>query len=299
MQDARSKTIGLRTGLIILGVIAALGLLSLLRLDAFAVQAPTEQTAASKTLEQRLTDPVTANYLEHLQSVSPAGWRTLESEAQTLIRTGASDGELADLILLSILVEAKRGAAAFKQAPIHHYDRMIDHAEAALTQLKRDSSQWCEGPHVAAYLELDDSDLIPTLIALYPYQSESYNWAIEFGTMALNAIEAGRQEPNQRRRPSSFDKLTLQQTIIMLGAEQPFLLLQVAAFSKAEGESYQDMKTAVRNMQVCDLGLLALSASDVLPEYVRANIWADLLPELFHGNMPYVIWRVNDYFYLD
>ena len=279
MQDARSKTIGLRTGLIILGVIAALGLLSLLRLDAFAVQAPTEQTAASKTLEQRLTDPVTANYLEHLQSVSPAGWRTLESEAQTLIRTGASDSELADLVL--------------------HYDQIIDHAEDALSRLKRDSSQWCEGPHVAAYLELDDSDLIPTLIALYPYQSESYNWAIEFGTMALNAIEAGRQEPNQRRRPSRFDKLTLQQTIIMLGAEQPFLLLQVAAFSKAEGESYQDMKTAVRNMQVCDLGLLALSASDVLPEYVRANIWADLLPELFHGNMPYVIWRVNDYFYLD
>ena len=38
-----------------------------------------------------------------------------------------------------------------------------------------------EGLGLAAYLEQDEDTLIPDLLTLYPYQSESYDWAMAFG----------------------------------------------------------------------------------------------------------------------
>ncbi|MEL7230916.1 MAG: hypothetical protein AAGJ85_00220 [Pseudomonadota bacterium] len=299
MQEARSKTIGLRAGLIILGLVAAIGLVSALRADSLAVQIPSEPKKVEATLSERLTDSPTQAYLARLRAVSPAGINTLETEAERRLRAGASNGELAELVLLSILVELKRGAGAFKQAPTEHYDRIIHHAEDALKRLEDEDSPWCEGPHLAAYLEQDDTELISSLIALYPYESEGYIWAMVFGTMALDAMEAGRASPVRRNRPSGFEKAWLQRTGLALGSDQIVLGLQIMAFSQSEGQGYQEMQTAIEGIDACKLGLAAVQVSNSLPEPIRATIWADLLPELFHGNMPYVIWRVNDYFYLD
>ncbi|MEM8615397.1 MAG: hypothetical protein AAGF20_00530 [Pseudomonadota bacterium] len=299
MQNARSKTTGLRTGLITLAIVAAFGLISALRAESFAVREPSSERQETVALAERLRDAQTQTYLRRLDAVSPGVSARLKTEADIRIRAGASDADLADMVLLSILMELKGSAGAFKQAPSEHYDAVIHHAGDGLQRLTREGSDWCSGPRLASYLQQNDGDLIPSLIALYPYESESYDWAIAFGILALDAIEAGREMPVRRRRPTGYDKAQLQQTGLALGSDQIILGLQIMAFSQSEGQGYQQMQTAIEGIDACKLGLAAVKVSDLLDEPVRATIWADFLPELFHGNMPYVIWRVNDYFYLD
>ncbi|MEM1391247.1 MAG: hypothetical protein AAGG45_09220 [Pseudomonadota bacterium] len=297
MRETGPKTLGLGSGLIILAIMACLGFVSAFNAEQFATQIETQPETEKTELADRLTDISTQNYLTQLKRYAPVTAERLEREADTRIRTGVTDQTLSELVLLSILMELKDGAAAFRRAPPSHYNRLIDHARQGLTRLQRENSPWCEGPQLLTYLEQDDDELIPSLIALYPYESESYNWAMEFGVLALDAIQAGRHAPINRTRPSNFDKALLQDAAITLGADQPTIALQVMAFSASEGTGYRPMKTAVQNIQACRLGLFALQTSDRLPEVVRVRVWSDLLPELFYGNTPYVIWRVNDYFY--
>ena len=297
MGETGPKTLGLGSGLVILAIVTCLGLVSAFNAEHFAIQIETQPETEKTQLADRLTDTPTQTYLTRLKRYAPVTSERLAREAETRIRAGATDQALSELVLLSILMELKDGATAFRRAPSSHYDRLINHAKQGLIRLQRENSPWCEGPQLLAYLEQDDDTLIASLIALYPYQSESYDWAMEFGIMALDAIEAGRQTPINRTRPSSFDKALLQDAAIVLGADQPTIALQVMAFSASEGTGYRPMKTAVQNIQACRLGLFALQTSDRLPEAVRMRVWSDLLPELFHGNTPYVIWRVNDYFY--
>ena len=299
MTEARSKTVGLRTGLIILGVIAAIGLALIWQPGALSRIEKTQVTVETRTLGDVLTDTATQAYLTKLRIISPGTAATLDAEAAAMIAGGQTTDALAELTLRSILTELKRGAFAFKQAPTEHYDKLIAHSATALTRLQRENSSWCTGPRIAAFLEQDEDALIPDLLARYPYGSDSYNWAMRFGVLYLDAVAAARKTPTRRPGPTAFDKRWLQQTGLGLGSEQWSLGLQIAAFSQADGQGYGEMKQAIAGIDACQLGLAAVQVSETLPEQVRGVIWADLLPELFYGNTPYALWRVNDYFFLD
>jgi hypothetical protein len=299
MIEARSKTVGLRTGLIILGVISLIGLALVWRPGSLSKIEPTQASAQTGSLNETLNDAATQAYLTRLQTVYPGTASTLDAEAKAMLVDGQGVDALAELALRSLLTELKRGAFEFKQAPTEHYDRLIAHSATALTRLRRENSSWCNGPRIAEFLELNEDALIPDLLARYPYGSDSYNWAMRFAVIYLEAIADARKTPIRRPGPTAFDKKWLQQTGLALGSDQWALGLQIAVFSQAEGQGYHEMKQAVSGIDACELGLAAVQVSEALPEQVRAVIWADLLPELFHGNTPYVLWRVNDYFFLD
>jgi hypothetical protein len=299
MTGARSKIVGLRTGLIILAIISAIALILIWRPGSLSKVEPTQASIQAGSLNEALNDAATQAYLTRLQTVSPGTATTLDAEATAMIANGKETEALAELVLRSILTELKRGAFEFKQAPTEHYDKLIAHSATALTRLRRENSTWCNGPRIAEFLELNEDALIPDLLARYPYGSESYNWAMRFGELYLDAVQAAREAPVRRPGPSAFDKRWLQQTGLALGSNDWTLGLQIAAFSQAEGQGYAQMQEAISGIDVCELGLAAAQVSGSLPEQVRGTIWGDLLPELFHGNTPYVLWRVNDYFFLD
>ncbi|MEO1642149.1 MAG: hypothetical protein AAFR74_02355, partial [Pseudomonadota bacterium] len=144
MQEARSKTIGLRTGLSILAVVIGIGVFTLFQLERLAVQTPTPTVEMPSTLSEHFSDARTLGYLKRLEEVSPAGSAALEAEAAKHIRAGADREALSRLVLMSILVELKNGAGDIKQAPFFYYDWMVQHAYMALHRLDVGQSEWCE-----------------------------------------------------------------------------------------------------------------------------------------------------------
>ena len=264
--------------------------------EAPTAEMPTEQTRVM--LLDQLPDPHTRAAVEALRAIAPGTFAELETVAAFAQQDGASRDALAHLLLEALFSQFTEQAPALRSATSADYQRIISGLSDGLVQLQANENPWCDGSTIAAFLAQNDQDLVPSLLAEFPYDSPQYIWAMDWMSTVLNVAKQARDRPLRHARPGSRDETVLQQEGLALGSEQWALALQIAAFANSEGTSYGKMQQVIASMDVCDLGMAVETVSERLPSDVRARIWADLLPELMVGNTPYVMWRVTDYFFI-
>lgn len=299
MSKRGHSSTGLALGFASLAVVAVGFLIVFLSLPESEV--PTSETAAQSdrvTPLDQLPDPSTRRAVEALRAVSPATYAELETAARFVQRDGAQREDIAHLLLEALFSQFKGQALSLRSASSSDYQAIIAGLSDGLAQLKANQSSWCDGPTIAAFLTQNDQDLVPSLLAEFPYDSPQYQWAIGWMTTVLTVAKQAQDQPQRHARPGFRDETVLQQEGLALGSEQWALALQIAAFANSEGTSYARMQDVIAGMDVCDLGIAVETVSERLPGDVRARIWADLLPEIMVGNTPYVIWRVTDYFFI-
>ncbi|MEL7109257.1 MAG: hypothetical protein AAGJ68_04385 [Pseudomonadota bacterium] len=297
MQTPPKQT-GLKLGLISLVGVALLFISVFL----FGPEAPKPMPPIERgqvaALSNVLTDAKSQRALAALRTASPATYAQLETEARFAAQDGAQASELARLTLQALFGEFQNQALVFRSADSQQYHAIIVKLAEGLGQMKAEGSAWCGGKQVAAFLAQNDADLVPSLLAEFPYQSPQYNWAMDWMSLILNTARSSQVNPRRHQRPNLRDEAVLQQTGLNLGSEQWALALQIAAFANSEGTSYAQMQEVIAGMDVCELGIAIETVSARLPSDVRARIWADLMPEVMVGNTPYVMWRVTDYFFI-
>lgn len=297
MTKVRSQT-GLKLGLISLVLVAV----ALAGVFLFGPAPENEsdvppQTHATALLDQ-LKDVPTRRAVEALRAAAPATFNDLNQAAAFAVADGASDEALAQLVLEALFSRFQAQALSLRSASSEDYQAIIAGFSGGLTQLKANQSPWCEGPTIAAFLTQNEDELVPALLAEFPYQSPQYDWAMDWMVTILIAMKNGQDSGRRHARPGSRDEAILQQEGLALGSEQWGLALQIAAFANAEGTSYGQMQEVIAGMDVCELGGAVETVSVRLPRDVRARIWADLMPEIMVGNTPYVMYRVTDYFFI-
>jgi len=299
MAEAAGKQTGIKLGLISLVLVMA-GFLAtfLLGPDVQAPPGANTSSDASPTLLEILPDRSTRLTVEALRSVAPATYATLEGAARRAQADGASTQELSRLMLEALFSQFSEQAFSLRTADGAQYQLIIAGLAEGLITLKVSESRWCEGASLAAFLSQDESDLVSALLKEFPYGSAQYDWAMQWMTTVLTAAKTGQELPRSHARPGLRDEALLQQEGLALGSEQWGLALQIATFANAEGTSYAQMREAIANIDVCDLGIAVEQVSGRLPDDVRTRIWADLLPEIMLGNTPYIMWRVTDYFFI-
>lgn len=298
MAAARDKEIGLKAGLGIIAIVA-LGFAALFAFGPPWLQATdVADNHPQVDLLDRLDDAPTRAAVEALKSVAPAYFAELDAAAKRAIAGGADAQEVSELVLEALFGQFRAQAGAVKAADSGQYQVIIAELAAGLRDLKASGSDWCNGARIADFLAQDEQDLIPSLLAEFPYGSPQYDWAMGWMTTVLGAASRGQSAPRRYARPSFRDEAILQQEGLALGAEQWALGLQIAAFANSEGTSYAQMQEVIARMNVCDLGIAVETVSARLPDDVRARIWSDLMPEIMIGNTPYVMYRVNDYFFI-
>ncbi|MEM7327859.1 MAG: hypothetical protein AAF437_03905 [Pseudomonadota bacterium] len=258
---------------------------------------PDAQRNAPALLET-LSDAPTRRAVEALRAASPATFAQLQTEAAFALKDGADQNTLANLTLQALFGEFQNQAVVFRSAQSAEYHAIIAELANGLRELKAHDSDWCEGRQIAAYLAQNESDLVPTLLAEFPYQSPQYDWAMDWMSVILVTAKSAQDRPVANSRPGFRDEAALQQAGLALGSEQWGLALQIAAFANSEGTSYAKMDEVVSGMDVCGLGIAVETVSERLPDDIRARIWADLMPEIMIGNTPYVMWRITDYFFI-
>ncbi|MEO1188787.1 MAG: hypothetical protein AAFW60_06925 [Pseudomonadota bacterium] len=288
---------GLTLGWITLGVVM-LGFLSVFLFGPDPVITDAGEVGDAPALLDTLTDPPTRRAVEALRAASPATYAQLRTEAAFALKDGADQEALANLTLQALFGEFQNKALVFRSARSADYHAIIVELANGLRQLEANDSVWCEGSQIAAYLAQNESDLVPTLLAEFPYQSPQYDWAMDWMSVILITAKSAQDSPVRNPRPGFRDETALQQEGLALGSEQWGLALQIAAFANSEGTSYAKMEEVVSGMDVCALGIAVETVSERLPDDVRARIWADLMPEIMIGNTPYVMWRVTDYFFI-
>lgn len=298
MAPAQPPTPGLKLGFIVLGAVA-LGFAGLFVLTPPKAPGPANPVAELPAdLFQVLTDTPTREAVDALRAVSPDTFAQLDTITQRAIADGADAQRVSEIVLEALFAQFQAQAGAVKAAGSEQYQAVMAELANGLEQLKGADSRWCEGETMAGFLAQNEVDLVPSLLAEFPYASRQYDWAMGWMTIILNAARRGQIEPIHYARPGFDDETILQQEGLALGSEQWALGLQIAAFANAEGTSYARMQEVVRGIDVCELGIAVEIVSGRLPEDVRGRIWADLMPEIMIGNTPYVMYRVNDYFFI-
>ncbi|MEM8617341.1 MAG: hypothetical protein AAGF20_10440 [Pseudomonadota bacterium] len=298
--EPRRRRVGLRTGLTTL-VASAIAVIAAMTFGPSTGPPPTLSRVpaeAPQPLAALLEEPDIAAWFKALEAAKPFAAADIRARLVQAARDKDEEA-LARLILLAAFGQFNDNAREVKAAPVSSYDRLLDHVEVGFRALKAQGSDWCNGAHIEDFLRQNDTDLVPRLLDQFHYGTEGYAWALTLSRLTLEASLAGQNEGIRHRLPSPTDKLLIQQRGVRLGAEQWLLALQVSSFSNAEGQSYALMREAVSNLQVCDLALAVTGLSDELPEDTRVRVWADLIPEMMVANTPYVLARMNDYFFLD
>ena len=299
MTETRHKQTGLRLGLITLGAVMT-GFAGLFLFGPKAPEPPkvAVNIADAPGLLDRLDDVPTRRAVEALQAASPGTYAQLQSTARQALRDEASPQDLSRLTLEALFGEFQGQALTLRSAESANFHAIIAGLSDGFKQLKAADSKWCDGAQIAAYLSQNDADLVPTLLAEFPYQSPQYVWAMDWMTVVLTTAKQAQDRPQQHYRPGFRDEAVLQQEGLALGSEQWALALQIAAFANSEGTSYAKMKDVIGGMNVCDLAVAVETVSARLPADVQGRIWSDLMPETMVGNTPYVMWRVTDYFFI-
>ncbi len=298
MASAQPHTPGLKLGFIVLGAVT-LGFAGLFVLGTPKAPGPADPVAElPEGLFQVLTDPPTQEAVDALKAASPETFAQLDTITQRAIADGADAQRVSEIVLEALFAQFQAQAGAVKAAGSGQYQAVVAELADGLEQLKAADSRWCEGATIAGFLAQNEADLVPSLLAEFPYASPQYDWAMGWMTTILTAARRGQVKPVHYGRPGFGDEAVLQQEGLALGSEQWALGLQIAAFANAEGTSYARMQEVVSGIDVCDLGIAVETVSGRLPEEVRGRIWADLMPEIMIGNTPYVMYRVNDYFFI-
>ena len=293
------REIGLKLGLIVMAAVTVLlcGLLVFGPRDEAALTSPAIADA-QETLLDRLSDAPTGRAITALKITAPGTVAELETLTHAAIVEGASQQALSELVLEALFAQFRAQAGSVKGASSDDFQSIVRDLRTGLEQLKARNSQWCKGETIAAFLAQNESELVPSLLSEFPYGSPQYDWAMDWMTTILTVAKQGQDRRLGHARPGFRDEAILQQTGLALGSEQWALGIQIAAFSNSEGTSYAQMQEVIAGMNVCDLGIAVETVSARLPDDVRARIWADLMPEIMVGNTPYVMYRVNDYFFI-
>lgn len=299
MEPARKPATGLTIGFASLALVAIGFLVVFLSLPV-SENSPSKDAAASEpvTILDQLPDPATRRAIEALRAVSPATYAELQTATLFAARDGAGQSTISQLVLQALFSQFAEQARALRSARGSDYQQVISGLAGGLKDLKSNESAWCDGPTLARFLSQNEQELLPSLLAEFPYQSPQYVWAMDWMATLLSVAKQAQDRPLRHARPGLRDEAILQQEGLALGSEQWALALQIAAFANSEGTSYGKMREVIAGMDVCDLGIAVETVSGRLPGDVRARIWADLLPEVMVGNTPYVIWRVTDYFFI-
>lgn len=299
MNSPARQQADMKIGLIALVAVSVIvGLVFAFGPDPDPLEPPETPLAGGSPLLELITDAPTRRAVRALQTASPTTYAELDEAAKWALRDDADQIALSELVLQALFGEFRNNALTFRSAQSAQFQEILAGLSDGLKRLKAAESNWCEGEQIAAFLAQNDQDLVPALLAEFPYQSPQYDWAMDWMSGILNAAVRARADPIRHQRPSLRDEAILQQVGLSLASEQWSLALQIGTFANSEGVSFSQMKEAVSAIDVCDLGLAVETVSSRLPDDVRARIWADLMPETMVGNTPYVLWRVNDYFFI-
>ncbi|MEM9054076.1 MAG: hypothetical protein AAGB16_02015 [Pseudomonadota bacterium] len=300
MSEAQQNQTGLRLGLIILGVVAV----GFLGLFLFGPEPRNEKDPNARAgliwdAQTVLGDAPSHRAIEALNAANPAVANTLDKVVQQAVRDDGTKQDIAALTLEALFAQFRDQAYYLQFADSAGYQDILEGLSEGLSQLEASRSSWCKGPRIAEFLAQNDDELVPALLAEFPYASPQYEWAMGWMETVLTVAKRAQDNPKRYTQPTGLDESQLQQEGLALGTEQWALALQIAAFANSEGVSYAKMQEVITGMDVCKLGMAVETVSGRLPEDVRGRIWADLMPEIMVGNTPYVMWRVTDYFFIN
>jgi hypothetical protein len=202
------------------------------------------------------------------------------------------------LTLEAALATLRQEAPYLRYMSTANFDSVMQAFGSGMQQLQAAGSDWCRGPAIAELTRLNATDLVPYVLSEIAASDAAYTWILDWTrTLLAGAIQA-RNAPVRHGDRTLRDEQVVQAYGRQLGMERWNVALSIASFSQAEGRDYATMREAIAGMNICQLGVTLADLSERLPADVRGRVLAELAPELFYGNTPYVLYLLQGYFFI-
>jgi hypothetical protein len=289
----------------------SLGLLVFGLLSAIAISVaiwkplPTSEASQSSDAKKGLLQnhevyehPALRAYAKALADQGDAEERALRQALGDLQTRGATQQQKRRLVLRSALASLRAEAPHMRSLPVRGYDAIMNGVADGLTQLQDTGSHWCRATTLATLTRKNEGVLLSTIIDDMAQSDAAYDWALSWVTDILELGSQARARPVRHGPRTVADEAVVQDFGRQIGLERWEVALSIAAFAQAEGRSYRAMKQALAAIDVCELGQTLEALSDRAPEAVRGRVMAELVPEIFYGNTPYVLYLLQGYFFI-
>lgn len=222
-------------------------------------------------LTQQLNDAETIDYLNVLHRVKPKLSAQLHAEAETAISNGASDDELALMVMTAYDADIETDFTALMQAEVADIEKLLALMQNGVRTLSAHAPKYCR---LSAFAALEDSDpdrIAEEIASLANYGSRGYDWIVRFNMATLQAIESGRNAPNKYGRMNAQDEQALQNLMLRLMTGQ-----HVSQWMRLQTASEAEQRRAMMTMNMCDAASEVLDAVNSLPSGTKGRLMGEL-----------------------
>lgn len=241
-----------------------------------------------------ISTPSVERLLQSLSDINPGRTERLLFAGPQLPSTEAQRIALLETSLAVLREEA----AYIRYASLGDFTDILIAFGEGIDALEDADSDWCQASALAGLTRLNEDQLVPHLLRSLSSDDEAFEWTTQFLRKALGAARNGRVRPIRHGSRTQQDEAVVQFYGRQLGVERISVALSVAAFSHSEGRDFATMRDAIAGVDVCELGDAFVELSDRLPNDVKGRVLAELAPEIFYGNTPYVLYLLRGYFFI-
>lgn len=295
MSETPPRQVNLAFGLITLGVVSVAALIMLWQILAGSAGSSEPQTPPEiQTEALQISSPSVERLVVTLTEINPGRTERLLFAAPELSGTEAQRIALLETSLAVLREEA----AYIRYASLGDFTDILIAFDEGVDALDDAGSRWCQASSLAELTRLNEDQLVPHLMQALSSNDEAFEWTVKFLNRALQAARNGRVRPTRHGSRTQQDEAVVQFYGRQLGVERIPVALSVAAFSHSEGRDFATMRDAIEGVDVCELGDAFVDLSDRLPNDVKGRVMAELAPEIFYGNTPYVLYLLQGYFFI-
>ena len=165
-----------------------------------------------------------------------------------------------------------RNKSLLAKANMRHFDTWLDMTRKQLRSASRSKHRWCAG---SRYQALDSvsgfSSQMAAAADLSDLASDLTGYTLESLSLALIAIEDAGANPVQHGKITSRDEAALQGVAMSLMSDPQIMPILLASGSGGPSES------ALASLDVCDLGVTAVTALKTLPQGTKGRLFAEMV----------------------
>ena len=217
-----------------------------------------------------LTDTPTRNYIVALGKVSPRASERLDADVATAIADGAGKNEIAIMMMKSTQEDLLSEIQHLARADVSHFDKAMQMTKSGLGKLSSSRSKWCKGTTYETFASLGPARVQARIQNEFGYGTPAYAWMLDLNTLLLEAIIDAKANPVQHGPMSPKDQQAMQGVMVRLITNP-----QIMQLMSVQGDQAAMMR-AMRNLDMCSLGVTGIDAFQSLPRDTRGRMWGEV-----------------------
>ncbi len=218
-------------------------------------------------LASRLDDPQTLAFLNTLNRVEPKVSQQLHQEVDDAIASGASDDQLALLVVAAYGPDVFRDFDDLVRADTAYIEKIARMGQTGLAAVSQQAPRYCRMSTYEAMMLLNEEAMAQAVTQMFAYGSRSYNWSLRFAKLKLEAVEDGRHNPKK------YGKLTREDEKAAFELLRRFMNSQkMQAFTRLSSLSEAEQIRALSTVNLCDIGVEFLAGFNAVPGESKSRL---------------------------